>query len=565
MGTYDPTSEQLSVLVNGQEVPTQMIDSAQVPTLCRTATPLRIGAAEAIGGELGAFFQGEIQDIQLFNTDISPSPVGAGPPPPPPPAGGPRYVAMGDSYSAGEGTGTYDRGTDTSTDKCHRSSEDISKASYPRLLQLDSPSVPSKLTFVACSGAVIDNLLNTSRYGEPPQIQALGPDVTLVTLSIGGNDLGFSHVLEECVNEGPTHFRSDDTCLGQESELRERLWGPHPLNARLINLYRAINKRAPHARIVVMGYPRLFPLGSDNSCGLPGLRYLDSLKIAWLNQWSEIVDAYLEEAVNHSGVAEYVSTLNAMTDSAGIDHSACGDNTPWINELQLFHPSLFGYSVESFHPNPSGYVALANALLPTIDGGPNGTSFTITQGQIVGPTVSVPPAASWLTVGVAWPGSTVTTSLISPKGKVISPHTAAKVRGVRHEVGPTYELYSIANPEPGHWQIRALGVSVAAGGEPLRITVHTARRRHRPPVARARARPTHGRASRRVLFTSSGSHAVEGHIKQYLWSFGDGTHGKGRRVKHTYKRPGRYTALLDVIDTSGASTRASTKPITVRR
>jgi hypothetical protein len=217
------------------------------------------------------------------------------PPPPPPPATGGLYVAMGDSYSSGEGTASYDRGTDTSTDKCHRSSENSSKASYPRLLQLDSSAVPSNMKFVACSGATINDVLH-GRYGEPSQMSALGPNVTLVTISIGGDNLGFSHVLEECVNVGPFHFRSDDTCVGQENELREKLWGPDPLNAKLINLYRAIKQQAPHARIVVMGYPRLFPQGSDNSCGLPGLRYMDSLDLAWLNSWAEVLDVYLEES-----------------------------------------------------------------------------------------------------------------------------------------------------------------------------------------------------------------------------------------------------------------------------
>jgi lysophospholipase L1-like esterase len=479
-------------------------------------------------------------------------------------SGGGRYVAMGDSYSSGEGTASYDRGTDTSTNKCHRSSEDASKASYPRLLQLDSNTVPSNMTFVACSGAVIDDILNRSQYpDQPPQLQALGSDVTLVTISIGGDDLGFKHVLEECVNEGPAHFRSDDTCVGQDSELRDKLWGSAPLNTRLIKLYRAIHQRAPNARILVMGYPRLFPPGSDNSCGLPGLPYMDSFKTAWLNEWAETLDAYLEETVNASGVAEYVSTLNAMTDSSGVDHSACGNSDPWINELQLFHPSLFGYSVESFHPNPLGYVAFAGALLARIDGAPGGATFTIAQGQIVGPSVTVPPAASSLTVGVDWPGSTIATSLISPKGKLISPHTLAKMHNVQHEVGPTYEIYSIANPEPGHWQIRALGVSVAAVGEPVKISVRTQRRRHRPPIARASARPTHGRTPLGVLLSARGSRAVEGRLARYVWDFGDGHKGRGRTTRHTYRHAGRYTALLEVIDTAGARTLASTKTITI--
>jgi Concanavalin A-like lectin/glucanases superfamily len=72
-GTYDPTTEQLQILINGQPVATQLIESASVPSLCRSNTPLRIGAAESIGGPLGDFFDGEIEDIQLYNTDISPT------------------------------------------------------------------------------------------------------------------------------------------------------------------------------------------------------------------------------------------------------------------------------------------------------------------------------------------------------------------------------------------------------------------------------------------------------------------------------------------------------------
>jgi lysophospholipase L1-like esterase len=494
------------------------------------------------------------------------------PPPPPPPVSGSRYVAMGDSYSAGEGTANYDAGTDTGSDKCHRSTAD----SYPRLLQQMSSAVPSTLTFVACSGATIYNVLH-GQNGESPQMYALcavsnslttcdGSDVKLVTISVGGDDLGFHYVLEECVSVyGFFHLRSDETCEGQENEIHEKMYTDRPtLGTRLIGLYREIKHFAPNARIVVMGYPHAFPLYGDHSCGLPGLTYLGSRKIKWLNKMALELDRYLAAAVNASGVAEYVSTFNAMTDNSGNDHSACGDNKPWINELQLYHLPLL-YTNESFHPNPEGYEAFARALLPTISGVPNATGFTISQGQIVGPTTTVPPAASWLTVGVSWPGSTVSTSLVSPRGRVISAQTASKVRGVQHEVGPTYEVYSIANPEPGHWQIRALGVSVAAGGEPVRISVHTERRRHRPPIARATARPTHGRAPLRVVFAANGSRAAEGRIRQYLWSFGDGTHGKGRRVKHTYRHPGRYTALLKVIDTSGASTLASTKTITIRR
>jgi PKD repeat protein len=111
----------------------------------------------------------------------------------------------------------------------------------------------------------------------------------------------------------------------------------------------------------------------------------------------------------------------------------------------------------------------------------------------------------------------------------------------------------------------SLGVAVAPGGEPLHVSLHTDKRSHKPPIAQANGTPTNGRGHVRVVFTASGSHAVEGRIKHYVWNFGDGSRGAGRRVMHTYRHSGHYTALLEVIDTSGASTLASAKTIVIRR
>ncbi len=572
-GTYNPSTGQMSILVNGVQTPTHMTDSASVPSLCRSSAPLRIGAAESLGGDIRDYFDGEIEDVKLYNTDISGSPgssgggtgaaggVGSD--------GGSRYVAMGDSYSSGEGTASYDKGTDTGRDKCHRSSENVLEASYPRLLQLLSPSVvPSKLTFVACSGATINDVLH-GRNGEQSQINALGNDVTLVTISVGGDDLGFPKILENCVNE-PFHDRSDQQCQGQEAAIDRKLYvgdsATPPLRTRLIDLYRTIKRRAPHARIVVMGYPHLFPLQGDNRCGFPGT-YLDSSDIRWLNKMALELDLYLSAAVNASGVAEYVSTFNAMTDANGDEHNACPHLfvAPWINELQLLHPFAFPYTSESFHPNNLGYVAFAGALLGTIERPPVGAAATIQQGQTLGYSLVVPRGTASLTASIGWPGSTVATTLISPKGKVINAQKASKVRGVQHELGPTYEFYTITNPEPGKWRIMSLGVAVSPGGEPLHTFLHADKRHHKPPIAQAKATLTHGGRHLRAVFTAKGSRAVEGRIKQYVWNFGDRTRGTGRRVRHTYRHPGHYTALLEVVDSSGARTLASTKTITIRR
>jgi hypothetical protein len=65
-GTFAPSTEQLHILINGQVAATQKLYSATVSSLCSTGSPLRIGAAEALGGELADFFNGEIQDVKLL-------------------------------------------------------------------------------------------------------------------------------------------------------------------------------------------------------------------------------------------------------------------------------------------------------------------------------------------------------------------------------------------------------------------------------------------------------------------------------------------------------------------
>src|SRR3954468_17602736 len=61
------------------------------------------------------------------------------------------YVALGDSYSSGEGNRGYVPPTDTPANKCHRSPH-----AYGVRLQHDVPTL-GRLVFHACSGAVTDD------------------------------------------------------------------------------------------------------------------------------------------------------------------------------------------------------------------------------------------------------------------------------------------------------------------------------------------------------------------------------------------------------------------------
>ncbi|HSW78005.1 MAG TPA: hypothetical protein VLG36_04360 [Candidatus Chromulinivoraceae bacterium] len=96
------------------------------------------------------------------------------------------YVAMGDSFSSGEGNSPFEYGTDIpNVDTCHQSS-----VAYPRLLQNDASLNLGTTAFVACSGATTSAI--TSAYNnEVPQAAALSNSTQKVTLTIGGNDVGF--------------------------------------------------------------------------------------------------------------------------------------------------------------------------------------------------------------------------------------------------------------------------------------------------------------------------------------------------------------------------------------
>lgn len=111
-----------------------------------------------------------------------------------------KYVAMGDSFSSGEGNPPFEVGSDVSEgsgkNQCHRSPE-----AYPRLLDEDSEL--GLMHFVACSGATTANALHggssNGSWTDPPQVDALSEDTEAVTITIGGNDVGFGEFAESCV------------------------------------------------------------------------------------------------------------------------------------------------------------------------------------------------------------------------------------------------------------------------------------------------------------------------------------------------------------------------------
>ena len=149
-------------------------------------------------------------------------------------APGDRYVALGDSYASGVGAGSYIG----SSGSCDRSTN-----AYPALWA--AAHSPAAYTSVACSGATTGSV-NSS------QLSALSTATTLVSVTVGGNDVGFSNIMETCALQGTT------ACVNavQAAENTAQTTLPGLLDT----LYSHIRSAAPSARVVVVGYPVFYQL-----------------------------------------------------------------------------------------------------------------------------------------------------------------------------------------------------------------------------------------------------------------------------------------------------------------
>ena len=167
-----------------------------------------------------------------------PAPPSPAPPSPPPPVD--QYVALGDSFAAGQGTGVY---TD---EACKRSA-----SAHPALIDVQRPN--TELTFVACAAADTDDVRND-------QLGALGAGTDIVTITVGANDVGYPDVLATCASQ------ADANCSAAIASANDAI--TNTLAGLLDALYAEIRAAAPTATVVVVGYPRPFGPGTCTGTAL---------------------------------------------------------------------------------------------------------------------------------------------------------------------------------------------------------------------------------------------------------------------------------------------------------
>lgn len=243
----------------------------------------------------------------------------------PPPA---TYVAMGDSFSSGEGNPPFEAGTDTSSDKCHRSSE-----AYPRLLQADSSLSLGTTSFVACSGATTNDVLN-GKDGESSQLDALSENTETVTITVGGNDVGFSDYIQLCFagscGKGTSAYAS----------MMSGIDDPY-FELDLKATYLEILQNAPAAQVYVVDYPYL-TAADATSCGLFDFSGGRSVQTELNGVIHDAVDA----VASTDARIHYVNTNVAGSPFEGQYY--CNGGTTDFNGLDSSHIEY------SFHPNTQG-------------------------------------------------------------------------------------------------------------------------------------------------------------------------------------------------------------------
>ena len=260
------------------------------------------------------------------------------------PATAGRVVALGDSYTAGA---LLPVDSVANPLGCLRSTK-----AYPVLV---AQALHAQLTDVACTNAGVKEMTGPQRTylgTNPAQLAALKPGDRLVLLSLGGDDLGFLNVLQECMKVSVA-APSGSPCkahytVGGTDQLAA---GVTTEAAKIARVLSGIRERAPQARVVVVGYPDMFPQSGGCWPAVP----ITNGDVAYLRGIEVKVNAMLAAAAKAAG-ATFVNTYAPTT-----GHDFCTPES--VRDVEGLVP---GSLALPFHPNARGQQAMANAVLAAL-------------------------------------------------------------------------------------------------------------------------------------------------------------------------------------------------------
>jgi lysophospholipase L1-like esterase len=254
-----------------------------------------------------------------------------------------RYVALGDSYSAGPLIPPQG-GTPPG---CLRSG-----ANFPSVV---AAGLGASLVDVSCSGATTDDFTAPQDVvlGQaPPQLDALTGAESLVTLTIGGNDLGFADIIQRCAVTSPLAPFGAGCRDSYGTTLDSRI---AVVGEKVATALAAITERSPAATVALVGYPALLP---DEGPGCFPVVPFSAGDVAWLRGVEKDLNATLAARAAAAGVT-FVDTYTPT-----IGHDMC--QVPGVKWIEGLIPTAPAAPV---HPNAQGMRAMGDAVLAALDSG----------------------------------------------------------------------------------------------------------------------------------------------------------------------------------------------------
>ena len=252
-----------------------------------------------------------------------------------PPAGG-KYVAMGSSFAAGPG---ITPAADNPSNRCRRSAQNYAHqlARRHNLTLVD----------VSCGGSTTEHLLGP--WNElAPELDAVDADTMLVTVTTGGNDLGYLGGLSamSCLNVAARTGKAPETPCGKVPALPDdKTYAA--MESRFRAMVSEVHRRAPKARLIIVDYENILPPS--------GVCAVVPLTAAQADSSRTIARRLNEITVR---VAKETGTELIPASKISEGHDACAKE-PWLNG----YPSPGVPAEQAFyHPKLAGMTAIADAL-----------------------------------------------------------------------------------------------------------------------------------------------------------------------------------------------------------
>jgi lysophospholipase L1-like esterase len=252
-----------------------------------------------------------------------------------------EYVSLGDSYTAGPLIPLQ-----VPLFGCLKSNNN-----YPNLTarELGLP-----LKDASCSGAEtedMDHPQNVSPDGpNPPQFDRLSRRTRIVTLQIGGNDIGFSSIAEDCFSDSPDGTPCQDRyVVNGRDEISERIQATGPL---VVLVLQGIRERSPEARVLVVNYAAILP-HSGNGCW-PQVPITDG-DVPYVRAKQEELNAMLATEAAAAG-AELIDWY-----AASLGHDACK-----LPVIRWVEPAVPVNAAAPIHPNLGGMIGASELLVAAL-------------------------------------------------------------------------------------------------------------------------------------------------------------------------------------------------------